>query len=169
MAEYAVMHLDVNRKVPVGELYEPLFDLADAFSFNINDYWNDLPPILKEKPNQLRELLKPYFLKKFHTYDWYGWVNSDIDVFVYQLCDGSKEILRQYCPDLLFHLRAGKRTKTFCEFEDLCFYKNKTLILGTVSHEYMCTAYPPLTDDPHLTTIGRWYQDKAYATYTLPT
>ncbi len=171
MREYHVKHLEVHRTTPIGDLYDILFDLADAFSFNRHSHRDELPPILQEEENELRERLKPYFLKKRHTYNWHGWRDADLHIFVYRCCAETKEILKRYCPDFFFQLQqltAWNERVPCPEFEDPCFYKNGSIVLGTVSHERMCTAYPPLTEEPRIAEIGAWFDGITYTIYTLP-
>ena len=41
--------------------------------------------------------------------------------------------------------------------EDLCFFINDRLLLGTVSHEYLCYAYPPTDEiEKKFMKLGNW-------------
>ncbi len=171
MVEYSVFHSDDSEKWDRGRtntLYDLMFDYADAFSFTVGDYWkNYAPEHLKRKANPLRESLKPHFVKKFHTWDWYGWVASDLDIFVYRCCPEAKAVLFELW-NTLFN---QKRRQRIPEFEDLCFYRKGELLLGTVSHEYMCTVFPTVGGEvftEELLTIGAWRKGTSDCIYRLP-
>lgn len=160
-----------------AHLYDLCFRYADTFSFTIQEYWHNLPLGMKQRENLLRDRLRPYFVKKFQTYDWYGWNDSDMEIFVYRCCDETKAILHALCPEIFIRPAEDRFHRLqYPEFEDLCFYRNGRLLLGTVSHEYMCSIYPPVssegTPDPafmeELQKVGYWKKCVYPTPHTLP-
>ncbi|MBQ8370760.1 MAG: hypothetical protein IJY35_12355 [Clostridia bacterium] len=149
---YEYSHTNLNRKDKIREETAALFDLmfrcSDCFSFTITEDFREIAPQIQQRKNPLRDALKPYFVQKFTTYHWYGWFNRELEIFVYRCCPQTREILAEYCPELFIHSIKDKYTVIrHPEFEDLCFYQDGRMILGSLSHEYMCTIYPPDDDD----------------------
>lgn len=70
---------------------------------------------------------------------------QEIEVFLFRACGAARRILleRYHC---LFSGDAPWELP-----EDLCFFRNGTLILGSVSHEDICFAY-----DERTAVCGRW-------------
>lgn len=174
---YAYSHTNLNQKDKIREETAALFDLmfrcSDCFSFTINEDYRGIDPQRQQRKNPLRDALKPYFVQKFSTYTWYGWVDRELEIFVYRCCPETREILAEYCPELFIQsIRDHYTVIRHPEFEDLCFYRDGRMTLGSLSHEYMCTVYPPENDDGtfahSLSYTGEIRKTTTVYHYTLP-
>lgn len=176
ISAYEYGHTNLNKKDKCREETAALLDLmfrcSDSFSFTITEDYKALPLQLHQRKNPLRDALRPYFLQKFNTYTWYGWINRELEIFVYRCCPETREILDQYCPYLFIGSVRDKYTvMRHPEFEDLCFYKNGRMTLGSLSHEFMCTVYPPEdngTFEHSLSYTGEIRKTTVTDVYTLP-
>lgn len=52
--------------------------------------------------------------------------------------------MKKYYPGIFCSDWMGESISWDQNAEDVCFFKNEKLILGTVSHERICLAFPPL-------------------------
>jgi hypothetical protein len=153
-------------------LTDLMFRCSDCFSLTVTEWYKTLPLTMQQRKNPLRDALRPYFVQKFTAYNWYGWINCELEIFVYRCCPETREILAEYCPELFIHSIRDKYTvNRHPEFEDLCFYRNGKMTLGSLSHEYMCTVYPPDNDENFensLSFTGTITKTTAMNVYTLP-
>ena len=171
---YNYCHTNLKKKDKIREETAALLDLmfrcSDCFSFTVTEGHRNLS--LQQRKNPLRDALKPYFRQKFTTYNWYGWLNHELEIFVYRCCPETREILAGYCPELFIRSICDKYSPLrHPEFEDLCFYRNGKMTLGSLSHEYMCTVYPPDDDENFensLSFTGEITKTTAINVYTLP-
>lgn len=95
-----------------------------------------------------------YKVYEFHAYEWYGYAKPPIKwyevsklirlrkkIMVYKFNDQSIELLKKYIKDLFLNLERWP----FDYPEDICFFReDRSLFLGTVSHECIAEFY--LTD-----------------------
>lgn len=141
-------------------LYDLMFRYADTFSFSRPGYRNRLPDRMNPKKTPLRDRLRPYFVKKIHADGWYGWPGEEVEVFIYRCCGETREILWDLVPELFVQPTTDRfYGLVYPEFEDLCFYRKGKMLLGSLSHEFMCTVYPPedeIFPADILNTIGKW-------------
>ncbi len=102
--------------------------------------------------------LSKYEITSYKTKKWFGYnfgdqVGPTFKVYVYKSNQYAKEAIRKHTKDLLLH----DVTKTPFTLENLCFFKDKTLFLGTVSHAGICRVYPfDLTIEKKITSLGTW-------------
>ena len=131
-----------------GEAFEELmsacFLYADSFSLTKNGWGADKSRASRE----LMQKLAPYYLRTIRTDHWFCYRvpgGQEIEVFLFRACGAARRILleRYRC---LFSGDAPWELP-----EDLCFFRNGTLILGSVSHEDICFAY-----DERTAVCGRW-------------
>ncbi len=107
-------------------------------------------------PTSFKKLLEPYAIASFHPKRWFGYPQGNGEYLtetVYRVSKESMEILERYCRDLFLQ----KGTKKLGRLEDLCFWDNGTMIVGTLSHECIC-ATNRITDRfaEELREIGQW-------------
>ena len=158
-------YYDLISKNICGNDFRHLIDLlgenADFFTMN-KHYFNDGKPFLL---GQLFEALAPFCTDTLRVCDWYcnfdmsqyymdTAANYRIEVQVYPSNKTTLDILKSKCDNIYLF---GKGLIPMGE--DLCFFKNSELFMGTVSHEWMCGVYP-LTDEmsQKLQMYGKWKQ-----------
>jgi hypothetical protein len=119
-------------------LLEVCFQQSDCFSLSVGGWQNRIDTMQQE--------LEPHILKKKVTKSWFGYypLLTDAEVtattrILYPVNDVTKSIIEKYCDNLWLRSEIPGQTQSL---EDLCFFSDDKLILGTVSHEYICQAYP---------------------------
>ncbi len=102
-------------------------------------------------PNGAEVLLKPYEIQTLTPDRWYGYPRYGRRMVqtIYQAVPESLDILLQCYQDVFLQKRnrvpkvsvdtVGFRSKWVSILEDLCFWQGQTMLLGTVSHEYICS------------------------------
>ncbi len=102
-------------------------------------------------PNGAEVLLEPYIIQVLHPERWYGYSHMDGSAIetIYRTTPEALQILKQCYQDVFLQKRnripkvsvdtIGFRSKWVSILEDLCFWQNNTILLGTVSHESICT------------------------------
>ena len=89
------------------------------------------------------DCLTPYLLKEIVTTHWFSYYSSDkqpLKVRLYPVCAETMEILFAYYPNLFCDDDIPRLE--FPRLEDICFFRGGTLMLGSVTHESICHAYP---------------------------
>ncbi|MBR0434784.1 MAG: hypothetical protein IJK13_02115 [Lachnospiraceae bacterium] len=113
------------------EFLDVCFSYADVFSLT-KGYFADA------ETEKMLDRLKPYLIKDIKTTHWFSYyVMSDNKkhVYIFKVCSESREIVIELYKSLLFGM--GDEP-----LEDLCFFRDRKLFLGTVSHERICFLYP---------------------------
>ena len=110
---------------------------------------------------ELKHALRPFCVKRIRTLHWFCYYSeAPLEVTVYKAVAEAKAVLFKFFDDLFLEQKQPKLTPR--THEDLCFFQNGRLILGTVSHEYICHAYPQNEEfDMRLRTLGPW-EEEAY-------
>ena len=93
----------------------------------------------------MERALEPYVLRRLRTTRWscYYTANSNPQrIALYPLNEQTKSILRAQDRGLFLEDWSGRLLRWIPSMEDLCFLRNGTLLLGTVSHGRICMAYP---------------------------
>ena len=89
----------------------------------------------------------PYLYKKINTTQWFCYRVTETNpllISIYPVNHFTASVLLRYCDDLW---SSGDTTTKFHQsFEDLCFFSNDQLVLGTVTHEDICCIDPPNDD-----------------------
>ncbi len=89
------------------------------------------------------ELLAPYLCREIETTRWFSYYTSEkqpLKVRLYPICDETMEILSAYYPNLFCDDDIPQ--SEFPRLEDICFFRGGKLLLGSVTHELICHAYP---------------------------
>jgi len=119
---------------------------ADTFSLS-----KTIPDGYEDVPGALEIQLQPYRLGTIHPKKWYGYptITQNTVQMIYSCCPASMELLDYCYRDIYLRQRnklshptmdtIGTKPKWRGKPEDLCFWKQKRLILGTVTHETICT------------------------------
>jgi hypothetical protein len=163
---------DVSFQDISGKDFEILMDIcfkyADCFTFSFGTCFNDKGVYFSDKDtteNKFLSSILPFVEKKFTHMSWFGyertgepseWSQEDIngliddfnkgmlENFTTYICpanNATKKIILEFCSNI----RMGCKGIGIVA-ENLCFFRNGTLFLGTVSHEEHCFFYP-LTEE----------------------
>ena len=109
-------------------LFDVCFDSADAFSLS-RAAW-------ARQDHTLERALEPYVLRRLRTMRGvcYYTANSNPQrIALYPLNEQTKSILRAQYRGLFLEDWSGRLPRWVPSMEDLCFFRNGTLLLGTVS------------------------------------
>lgn len=85
--------------------------------------------------------LEKYFVEEIKTTNWFYIGVSENDPLVinlYKTCEESRQIILTYFNNIFL----GYATNNFSLPEDICFFCNQMMIVGTSSHEEYCEIYP---------------------------
>lgn len=122
------------------------FSHSTAFSFSkklVKDY--DVVPC------EVENMLDQYKIKSFEPSQWYGYpkIYHRMEQTIYEANEETLTILSEcYCDIFLRDKKKlpktrydsiGTKPKCVAVLEDLCFWNHKTMIIGTLSHEYLCS------------------------------
>lgn len=143
-------------------LMDLCFDRADCFSMTAG-------PWTRATDTRLQEALRPFWVTTLHTNRWFCYRSpqSPLEVNLYRATDAAKHAVLRYARHLFLW---GDDETELCSLEDLCFFKDGALFLGTVTHERMCYAH---VDAPafgtRLRALGTWREnaDNALAFVSL--
>jgi len=91
--------------------------------------------------NELQNALRPYLIRDFHTGKWFAYqkVKPPLHICLYRTAPEAIDILCRYYR----HLFGSGFMIPEQNMEDLCFFSENVLILGTLSHHQLCCVYPP--------------------------
>ncbi len=111
---------------------------------------------------ELAKELEPFLVKKVRIQKWFCYDFSSNDQFmeinIYKANPSTQIILQKYFYDIFLRdQKNGCLVDSTQTLEDLCIFTETSLLLGTVSHEYMCHVYPPNeTVAQEIVLTGRW-------------
>lgn len=99
----------------------------------------------------LEKDLEPYRLQTIHSIKWFGYDLSNAPpgsewtmcIQIYSASDSTKSILKSYFNDIFLGYASSDTLPNKFTLEDLCFFKGKDIIVGSVSHEFILHVYPP--------------------------
>lgn len=142
-----------------GEKYQELIDIC----FTSASYFSlSKAPWTSCTKTDLATELEPFLVKKVRLQKWFCYDFSSRDNFIeiniYKSTNTAQEILLKYFFDLFLQEQInGQMTSSTQTLEDLCFFTHNSLLLGTVTHEYMCHVYPPSeTVKQKIISTGKW-------------
>lgn len=120
------------------------FEYSDAVSFskiNLSGY--------EEYKSVTELMLEPHLIKWLRADKWYGYprLNGSMTQFIYSADSETKKILLDCYSDIFLKDAAKwKRYKPLWNvnkhaalLEDMCFWNRGKMLLGTVSHEFICS------------------------------
>ena len=130
-----------NASCVKGKIFEDILDLCflycDYFSFTQHDFlWTT---------DKLKCELEPFLCEKIVCTRWfrYNVTNKNpLTVLLFGINEEAKKIVKKYWNEIFL---GGDDGCTGCvqNLEDICFFKEGELVLGTVSHEAICQVFPP--------------------------
>jgi hypothetical protein len=96
----------------------------------------------------MKQELEPFALQKLLQRGWFGyWNDSEEDQrcnpltrILYPASEAVFSVVVKYAQNIWAFADAVGNKQSL---EDICFFSNGKLILGTVQHEYICRAFPP--------------------------
>lgn len=118
---------------------EACFKAADTFSMNYTPWTNAVEKELEEK-------LRPFLIRKISTPVWFGYDYRnapegdyrEIDVNLYRTDEEACQILKEMFDDIFFRKRKFFQIMDSLQnLEDICFFRDKKLTAGTVTHELL--------------------------------
>lgn len=136
-------------------LLDLCFHYASYFSLTIAPWYTST------KTDLMTEL-EPYLMKKIRVQKWFGYDLSlsdrSLDVIIYRATSTTQDILQKYIFDIFLQEdNNGQIMQNTQSLEDLCFFTDTILLLGTVSHEYLCYVNPiNETVGQKIITMGNW-------------
>jgi len=117
-----------------GELISACFNYADVLSLSQNNWFG----IETERSKNLLKQLHPFQINVLETNHWFcHYVPKEIaiKVHLFRTAPEVKNIILSAYSKLFFDGTAWE------EPENICFFRNGRLVLGSVSHEKMCYLY----------------------------
>lgn len=96
------------------------------------------------------------------TSRWFGYNFPDdtMEVLVYHACPEAESVLKEHCLNLFMDYCQNHRPRGAPTLENLCFFGQDTMFIGTISHEFICAVYPPNGEfERCLLHIDRWQQE----------
>lgn len=167
-----VLFLNIFQKDPFGGVQGEAFHaflhicFLRSTCFSVSKV---IPPGYELVPNAPERLLAPYQIKVITPQSWYGYeqIHEDMVQCVYPANQDTLQILSQFYQDVFLKNRKrlpkvpidtiGKKPKRVGTLENLCFFSGHKMILGTLSHERICSTN--LIDEDfarQLMGIGKW-------------
>lgn len=165
MSDYLVLNTDRDLFGGLsGENFRSLMKLcfrnADSFSLskmNVPNY-----------PNAVEDMLSPYLKTTIKSTKWFAYNGAEpLIETIYAAVPETLDIL-VHCYQDVFLEKKGKVPKKKHEqigntflypgvLEDICFFSGRQMILGTLSHEYICMARCISREfEEELLSLARW-------------
>ena len=116
------------------DLISVCFDHANIFSLSQNRWFD----VVSERSAQLLQQLCPYYIKDLDTNRWFcHYVPKEFayKVYLFRTVPEAKSIILSAYSKLFFDGTAWE------EPENICFFRDNRLVLGSVSHEKICYLY----------------------------
>ncbi|MCL1934797.1 MAG: hypothetical protein FWF57_00215 [Defluviitaleaceae bacterium] len=139
------------------ELLNYLFSNCNVISFSNAYVYEDIyTRKLKDKKdfNKFSKDIEKYHIKTFDTPYWhcyFAYLNENeeyegyIQVSLYKATEELKNIILEYTDNLFFEILSNEYNRYIVNpktLEDICFFKNDELLLGTSSMSKSCSIYP---------------------------
>ncbi len=146
-----------------GDNYYKLLDICfskcDVFSLSKTYNWEN---IKTAKVYKFLNTIEPFKVKTITTDVWHCFranPNEHFEIFLYNCNEKCKNILKQHTADLFFQTRGSINDLP----EDICFFINNKLLLGTVSHEYICNLYTQdMQTFEEFKPLAKWYKAEEF-------
>ena len=171
-----ILFLDIFQKDLFGGIYGENFQAFLRTCFFHSTYFTlskVIPPGYELVPNAAEAQLSQHLLKTISPKRWYGYgqICENMVQCVYHANDESLQILCSSYLDIFLVSRkklkkvpvdtVGWKPKRVSTFENLCFFSNANMILGTVSHECICSTNSIDKDfSDELMKVGNWHVEK---------
>lgn len=139
-------------------LLDLCFEVSTFFSFTENGV-AEYAELLEYK-NFLKEL-EPFLVESIKVTHWHHYYVPDYNkknIYIYNADKKAKRIIKNNFNNLFLEDKINEIITSIKALpEDLCFFYDNKLILGTVSHEGICSVYPH-TDEIYkaFLQLGEW-------------
>ena len=125
------------------ETFEKLIDICFRYSsyFSFSEHFTKFQDDYRNK-NKLKYGLEPFLIKKFKTTHWHCIITTTenpLNIFIYKNNELAKEIITKYFNNIYLRNNDGD---LYDFHEDISFFAEKKLLLGTISHTPICNLYP---------------------------
>lgn len=123
-----------------GERFKNVIDICFKYStfFSLTTNFDAIENSFSKK---LVNDLNYFLLKNFKTDHWHCYYILDkskpLNISIYKSNEKTKQILIDSCNNIYLEIDKGGFIA-----EDICFFSNNELLLGTVSHANICHIYP---------------------------
>lgn len=126
------------------KLLDLCFQVSSYFSFTKNKVFSTAA---REARTKFLQELEPFYVKTIVTQHWHCYYvppENAKEVYLFKTDMNVKPIIQKYFDNIFLEERnsGGTLGKFKPVPEDLCFFYENKLLLGTVSHENICYAYP---------------------------
>lgn len=114
------------------------FQHSEFFSFTV--------PEIPDTDSTLQNELSQYTHTTITTNHWFNYItlpDNPLKRIIYHVNDEALSILNKHCHRLYLFDSQCSFSSWNQTLEDLCFFSNDKLFLGTVSHEHICEVFPP--------------------------
>lgn len=103
------------------------------------------------QPSGIERLLEPYLIKCVYPRKWYGYpaISDPLAQLIYNVNSETLKIISSCYTDLFLRNKKklpkpkfdsiGYLPKRASPLWDICFWKDKRMLVGTVSHEFICS------------------------------
>lgn len=169
--EKCVMEEEVLPETIQGEAFVQFLDLCfqEATYFSLKKAWwtecND---------TSLQEELKSFLEKEITTLKWFGYDYSvapeedkrEMNIYIYRATNEAKAILIRFFEDIFLREKKNMELVDSSQtLEDLCFFSANSIIVGTVSHEFLLEVFPPnLEFEQAIKQFGSWdFREEIYS------
>ncbi len=140
-----MLKLNANiKEIEFNSFLDICFKYSSYFTFTQNGYTK----YAKSQEHILfLEELTPFLIKRIKTHHWHCYYVPKgylIHVFLYKVDMEAKEIIKKHFNNLFLKEQMNNKLGEVSKLpEDLCFFIEDKLFVGTVSHEEICHVYPP--------------------------
>lgn len=165
MSDFLVLHTDCDL---FGGLRGENFKLLMQLCFRNADSFSLSKMALPTYPNAVEDMLAPYLKTSMKSAKWFAYNGAaPLVEMVYEARPETLDILIR-CYQDVFLERDGRVPKKKHEqightflypsvLEDICFFKGRQMIFGTLSHEYICVARCISQEfEESLLSLARW-------------
>ena len=117
------------------EYVSACFNIADTFSLTKNG-WSTAQESLESE--RVLKILAPYHICTINTVRWFCQSvppGHEKEVYLFRATEASKKILLSMYRSIFYD------DSVWMTPEDLCFFKNRKLVSGSLTHERICFVY----------------------------
>lgn len=134
---------DLNSVTVDGAVFAQLLN----FCFKHSEFFSfTAPKIPTANRITLQNELSRYTYAIITTTHWFNYItlpDNPLKRIIYHVNNETLSILNKYCHRLFLFDSRCPLSSWNQTLEDLCFFSDGKLFLGTVSHEYICEVFPP--------------------------
>ena len=137
-----MLYAPLDRPLFTDEESNLILDLC----FETCDYFSLSIVFSGATDHDLQKELSPYVCGELVTKEWFVYSSTPpLVVATYPIHPKTISIVKKYYSNIFIcALNINHRLEQL--LQDLCFFKEDSLVLGTVSHELICHVYPPNQD-----------------------